>query len=171
MSTGRPIIAIYPGSFDPITNGHLDLVDRGRKVADKLVVAILHNDRKQPLFNVDERMAMVREALGDLDGVEVDHFDGLLVEYARQRGAALILRGIRAVSDYEFELQMALMNRRLAPEVETMFLMPREEYSFLSSRMIKEVMRLGGDISGLVPPTVEERLREKFMSPVMGGDL
>lgn len=171
MSTGRPIIAIYPGSFDPITNGHLDLVDRGRKVADKLVVAILHNDRKQPLFNVDERMAMVREALGDLDGVEVDHFDGLLVDYARQRGAALILRGIRAVSDYEFELQMALMNRRLAPEVETMFLMPREEYSFLSSRMIKEVMRLGGDIGGLVPPTVEERLREKFMSPVMGGDL
>lgn len=156
------VIAIYPGSFDPLTNGHLDLVERGTKIADKLVVAILNNESKHPLFSIHERVEMARAVLRDHADVEVDHFDGLLVDYASKRGASLIIRGIRAVSDYEYELQMALMNRRLRPDVETVFLMPREDHSFLSSRMIKEVMRLGGDVSGLVPPLVHERLRERF---------
>jgi len=160
------VLAIYPGSFDPITNGHLDLVARGSALFDKLIVAILRNDEKQALFSVDDRIEMTREVLGDFSNVEVTAFNGLLVDYAAQCGASVILRGIRAVSDYEYELQMALMNRRLRPEIETVFLMAGEAYSFISSRLVKEVIRLGGNISGLVPPSVEGRLRKRLL----GGD-
>jgi pantetheine-phosphate adenylyltransferase len=156
------VVAIYPGSFDPVTNGHLDLIARGARLADRLIVAILRNESKQPLFSVDERMAMVAEALEGYENVEIDSFDGLLVDYASNRGATAILRGIRAISDYEYELQMALMNRRLRPEIETVFLMAGEAYSFISSRLVKEVIRLGGNISGLVPPGVELRLKQRL---------
>jgi pantetheine-phosphate adenylyltransferase len=155
-------IAIYPGSFDPLTNGHLDLIARGSRLVDRLIVAILSNQAKQPLFTVEERAEMLREVLKPYANVEVGWFDGLLVEYAAQRGAKIILRGIRAISDYEFELQMALMNRRLQPEIETVFLMAGEAYSFISSKMVKEVASLGGDVSGLVPPLVEARLKGRF---------
>ena len=154
-------VAIYPGSFDPITNGHLDLIERGAKLVDKLVVAILRNDTKQPLFTVEERMEMILEVIGGFPNVEVDCFDGWLVDYAARKNATVILRGIRAVSDYEFELQMALMNRRLRPDIETVFLMAGEAYSFISSRLVKEIFGLGGNISGLAPPTVEARLRKR----------
>jgi pantetheine-phosphate adenylyltransferase len=156
------LIAIYPGSFDPLTNGHLDLIARGSRLVDRLVVAILGNQAKQPLFTVEERAEMLAEVLKPYPNVEVGWFDGLLVEYAAQRGAKVILRGIRAISDYEFELQMALMNRRLQPEIETVFLMAGEAYSFISSKMVKEVASLGGNISGLVPPLVERRLKGRF---------
>jgi pantetheine-phosphate adenylyltransferase len=154
-------IAIYPGSFDPITNGHLDLIERGAKLVDKLIVSILRNDSKQPLFTVEERMEMLQEVVGRFPNVELDCFDGLLVDYAARKGATVILRGIRAISDYEFELQMALMNRRLGPNIETIFLMAGEAYSYISSKLVKEVFGLGGNISGLVPPTVEARLRKR----------
>jgi len=154
-------IAIYPGSFDPVTNGHLDLIERGEKMFDLLIVAVLQNAGKKPLFSVAERVEMLREVTKQWSGVEVDIFDGLLVDYARKRGAGVILRGIRAVSDYEYELQMALMNRRLRPEVETVFLMAAEAYSYLSSRLIKEVFKLGGSIQGLVPEWVEQQMRER----------
>ena len=160
-AAGSGHIAIYPGSFDPITNGHLDLIERGSKLVDKLIVSILRNDTKEPLFTVEERMEMLREVIGRFSNVEVDYFDGLLVDYAARRQATVILRGIRAISDYEFELQMALMNRRLGPGIETIFLMAGEEYSYISSRLVKEVFGLGGNISGLVPPTVEARLRKR----------
>ena len=153
-------IAIYPGSFDPVTNGHLDLIERGEKMFDLVIVAVLKNAEKQPLFTVPERVEMLREVTSRWSGVEVDVFDGLLVDYARKRGAGVILRGIRAVSDYEYELQMALMNRRLQPHLETIFLPAGEQFSFVSSRLVKEVARLGGDITGLVPPSVERRLRQ-----------
>ncbi|HTS74969.1 MAG TPA: pantetheine-phosphate adenylyltransferase [Bryobacteraceae bacterium] len=159
---GRNIVAIYPGSFDPITNGHLDLIARGSRLADRLIVAILRNEGKPPLFSVEERIQMLKTVLEPYTNVEVAAFEGLTVAYAAQRGANLILRGIRAVSDYEYELQMALMNRRLQPEIETAFLMAGEAYSFISSRLVKEVAKLGGNISGLVPPLVECRLREQF---------
>lgn len=158
----RPNLAIYPGTFDPITNGHLDLVGRAAGLADRLVVAVLRNDDKQTLFSVAERIEMMREACAAWPNVEVDHFHGLLMDFAARREARLVVRGIRAISDYEYELQMALMNRRLRPDVETVFLMAREEYSFISSRMIKQVVRLGGDVGGLVPPFVEERLRRRL---------
>lgn len=162
----RKIVAVYPGSFDPITNGHLDLIGRGARLCDRLIVAVLGNENKQPLFTVEERMEMLREVVAGYPNVEVDTFDGLLVDYARHKGATAILRGIRAISDYEYELQMALMNRRLCPEVETVFLMAGEAYSFISSRIVKEVIRLGGDIAALVPPSVEVRLRNRVLRGV-----
>ena len=160
------VIAVYPGSFDPITNGHLDLVERGARLCDRLIVAVLGNESKQPLFTVAERMEMLREAVRDYANVEVGSFDGLLVDYARQKGATAIVRGIRAISDYEHELQMALMNRRLCPSVETVFLMSSEAYSFISSRIVKELIRLGGNLTGLVPPSVEVRLRNRVLKGV-----
>ncbi len=166
LLASRPITAIYPGSFDPITNGHLDLVDRAARLADRLIVAVLRNESKQPLFTVSERTDMLREVVRDYPNVEVDSFDGLLVQYAHEKGARVIFRGIRAISDYEYELQMALMNRRLRPEIETVFLMAGEAYSFVSSRMVTEVIRLGGDISGLVPPPVLARLEERVLRGV-----
>lgn len=157
----RPILAIYPGSFDPVTNGHLDLIERGANIFDRLIVAALRNLEKDPLFTVVERVEMLREATRPWPNVEVDIFDGLLVEYARRHQAQVIIRGIRAISDYEYELQMALMNRKLEPGIETVFMMPAEAYSYLSSRLVKEIFRLGGSISDLVPAIVEERLRAK----------
>ena len=156
------VTAIYPGSFDPITNGHLDLVQRGARMFDTLIVAILRNDSKQPLFSVEERMDMLREVVRPYPNVEVDCFDGLLVDFAAARSAIVLLRGIRAISDYEYELQMALMNRRLRPEIETVFMMANEAYSFISSRLVKEVFGLGGNISGLVPPSVEARMHSRM---------
>ena len=164
------VIAIYPGSFDPITSGHLDVIERGSRLFDRLIVAILLNDEKDPLFSVEERMEMLREVLSAFPNVEVDHFEGLLVDYASARGATVLLRGIRAISDYEKELQMALMNRRLRPEIETLFLMAGEAHSFISSRLVKEVIGLGGNIKGLVPPSVEARLLKRF-SAAGGGIL
>jgi len=156
------VIAVYPGSFDPITNGHLDLIERGCRLFDKLIVAILRNETKQPLFSIEERIDMLREVVGGYPNAAVDSFNGLLVDYAAAKGATVLLRGIRAISDYEYELQMALMNRRLKPEIETVFMMAGEAYSFISSRLVKEVFGLGGDIGGLVPPAVEDRLRRRF---------
>lgn len=164
LATKPPcVIAIYPGSFDPITNGHLDLIERSARLVDKLIISILRNENKQPLFSIQERLDMLRDVVGPYPNVEVDSFDGLLVDYAAARSATVILRGIRAISDYEYELQMALMNRRLRPQIETVFLMSGEAYSFISSRLVKEVFRLGGDISGLVPPPVEQRLKNRFL--------
>lgn len=154
--------AIYPGSFDPLTNGHLDLIERGSKIFDELIVGILRNAEKDPLFTLSERLEMLQEMVKGYKNVQVESFEGLLVEYAMQKRAKAVLRGIRAVSDYEYELQMALMNRKLQPQLETVFMMPAEAYSYLSSRLVKEVFRLGGSVRGLVPELVEERLREKF---------
>jgi pantetheine-phosphate adenylyltransferase len=156
------LIAIYPGSFDPITNGHLDLIERGSRLFDRLIVAVLHNEGKQALFSVGERMEMLREVVAPIGNVEVDCFDGLLVNYAARRGARVLLRGIRAISDYEYELQMALMNRRLGDNIETIFLMATETNSFVSSRLVKEVVRLGGDINSFVPLTVAGRLHARM---------
>jgi pantetheine-phosphate adenylyltransferase len=157
------VVALYPGSFDPITNGHLDLIQRGSALFDKLFVAILRNDEKQALFSVDERIEMLTEVVQVFPNVEVGSFDGLLVEYAAHCGASVIIRGIRAVSDYEYELQMALMNRRLRPDIETVFLMASEAHSFLSSKLVKEVIRLGGKVTGLVPPSIEVKLRKRLL--------
>src|SRR5215831_1787397 len=155
-------IALYPGSFDPLTNGHLDILSRARRLADRVIVAILENDAKTPLFSVAERIDTIRKIVGDDPSVPVRSFSGLLVDFARQSGATLIVRGLRAVSDYEYELQMALMNRRLTPDIETVFLMAKEEYSYVSSRLVKEVARLGGDVSGLVPELVRQQLVAKL---------
>jgi pantetheine-phosphate adenylyltransferase len=157
----RDVVAIYPGSFDPVTNGHLDLIERGTKIFGRLVVAVLRNTEKAPLFTLAERVEMMIEATRGFPNVEVDAFDGLLVEYARKLGAHILLRGIRAVSDYEFELQMAMMNRKLEPRLETVFMLPGEAYSYLSSRLVREIAKLGGPVNGLVPPAVEQRLRAK----------
>jgi pantetheine-phosphate adenylyltransferase len=157
------VVAIYPGSFDPITTGHLDLIQRSSALFDKLIVSILRNDEKEPLFSVEERIEMLQEVVQVFPNVEVASFDGLLVSYAAECGASVIVRGIRAVSDYEYELQMALMNRRLGPDIETVFLMAGEAHSFISSRLVKEVIRLGGNIRGLVPPSVEVRLRKRLL--------
>lgn len=154
--------AIYPGSFDPLTNGHLDLIERGSKIFDELIVGILRNSEKDPLFTLAERLDMLNQMVKRFDNVHVDSFEGLLVDYAMRKNAKAVLRGIRAISDYEYELQMALMNRKLQPQLETVFMMPAEAYSYLSSRLVKEVFRLGGSVRGLVPELVEERLREKF---------
>jgi pantetheine-phosphate adenylyltransferase len=155
-------VALYPGSFDPLTNGHLDILARARRLADRIIVAILENDSKTPLFSVPERTAMIREIVGDDPAISIRSFQGLLVDFARTSGATLIVRGLRAVSDYEYELQMALMNRRLSPAIETVFLMAKEEYSYVSSRLVKEVARLGGEVSGLVPEPVRQKLVARF---------
>lgn len=156
-----PVIAIYPGSFDPLTNGHLDLIARGSRIFEQLIVAILKNPDKNPLFSVAERREMLQEATAQFGNVRVDTFEGLLVHYAAQVQAGIILRGIRAVSDYEYELQMALMNRKLAPHIETVFMMPAEAYSYVSSRLVKEIVQLGGSVTGLIPDLVERRLQNK----------
>jgi pantetheine-phosphate adenylyltransferase len=155
------VVAIYPGSFDPITSGHLDVIERGARLCDRLIVAILRNEAKAPLFSVEERIGMLRETTSRLPNVEIDSFGGLLADYALRKDARVILRGIRAISDYEFELQMALMNRRLQPHLETIFLLAGEQFSFISSKLVKEVFSLGGNITGLVPRTVEKRLRAR----------
>jgi len=154
-------VAIYPGSFDPVTNGHLDLIGRGEQMFDHLIVAVLKNVEKEPLFSVPERVDMLKEVTQKWDAVEIDVFEGLLVDYARKRGAGVILRGIRAISDYEYELQMALMNRKLEPRLETVFMLPGESYSYLSAKLVREIAQLGGPLTGLVPPIVEQRLRRK----------
>ena len=159
----RKTVAIYPGSFDPMTNGHLDIIQRGAKLFDEVIVAVLVNSEKAPLFTAEERVEMMRTILKE-NGltVRVDTFGGLLVTYAQKQKAQVIVRGIRAVSDYEYELQMALMNRRLEPRIETVFMMPSEAYSYLSSRLVREVFKLGGSVGGLVPPLVETMLRSKI---------
>ena len=158
------VIAIYPGSFDPLTNGHVDIIQRGSRFFDRIVVAVLINQEKSPLFTVAERVEIARGVFRNWANVEVDTFDGLLVEYARRRDASVIVRGLRAVSDFEYEMQMALMNRRLSPEVETVFMMPAEPYTYVSSRLVKEVVALGGSVHGLVPDSVEALLREKKLA-------
>jgi pantetheine-phosphate adenylyltransferase len=161
----RQSLAVFPGSFDPITNGHLDIVARGLNVFDRVRLAILVNPDKKPLFSIDERAGLIRETYADNPRVEVDTFSGLLVDYAERVGATVIIRGIRAISDFEYEFQMALMNRRLNPSIETVFMMPAESYSYVSSRLVKEVFELGGRVSDLVPPAVERRLCEVYRSP------
>jgi pantetheine-phosphate adenylyltransferase len=158
------VVAIYPGSFDPLTNGHVDIIQRGSDLFTRIIVAILINQEKAPLFTVPERVDIARDVFRAWGNVEVDTFDGLLVDYARKRKAGVIVRGLRAVSDFEFEMQMALMNRRLNPEVETVFMMPAEPYTYVSSRIVKEVVALGGSVHGLVPDSVEERLRQKKLA-------
>ena len=157
-------IAIYPGSFDPLTNGHVDIIQRGSRFFDRIVIAVLINLEKAPLFTVPERVEITREVFRGWANVEVDTFDGLLVDYARRRQATVIVRGLRAISDFEYEMQMALMNRRLNPDVETVFMMPAEPYTYVSSRLVKEVVALGGTVHGLVPDLVERRLREKKLA-------
>ncbi|MGD0008593.1 MAG: pantetheine-phosphate adenylyltransferase [Terriglobia bacterium] len=154
-------LAIYPGSFDPITNGHLDLIERARCIFGRLIVAVLTNPDKLPLFTVMERVEMLQEATWGMPNVSVDTFGGLLVEYAKQKGAGIILRGIRAFTDYEYELQMAIMNRKLEPSLETVFLVPAESYTYVSSRLVREIFQNGGSLKGLVPPLVEDRLHQK----------
>jgi pantetheine-phosphate adenylyltransferase len=154
--------AIYPGSFDPITNGHLDLIQRGLKIFDEIIVAIAVNPVKQPLFTIEERVDLIREVLKDQPRVRIDHFTGLLVDFVRQQNTNVILRGLRAVSDFDYEFQLALMNRRLAPEIETIFLMTSLKWVFLSSTILKEAVSLGGVVEDIVPPVVFQRLRDKF---------
>ena len=154
-------LAVYPGSFDPLTNGHVDIITRGARLFDRIVVAVLVNAEKAPLFSKDERVEIARAVFASQPNVEVDTFDGLLVDYVERRGAQAIVRGLRAISDFEFEFQMALMNRRLNPKIETVFMMPAEQYTYISSRLIKEVFMLGGRVDGLVPDLVQQRLRDK----------
>ncbi len=166
MAPGAPFqysngVAVYPGSFDPPTNGHLDIIARGCRLFDQLIVAVLVNSQKQPLFEIPERLGMIREAIAHLPNVQVDSFEGLLIDYMARRNADVVLRGIRAISDYEMELQMALLNRRMRPQTETVFLMASEENSFISSRIVKEIFRLGGEVTGFVPPIVAKYLRTK----------
>lgn len=155
-------LAIYPGTFDPITNGHLDLVKRGKRIFGEIIIAVAPNPKKQPLFTIEERLRLIRESIAGMEDVTVEAFNDLLVDYVRSRKAIAIIRGLRAVSDFEYELQIALMNRRLDPEIETVFMMPSEEYSFLTSSLVKEVSSFGGSVKGLVPEVVERALREKF---------
>ncbi len=154
-------LAVFPGSFDPLTNGHVDIVLRCAHLFERIVVAVLVNAEKTPLFSAEERVGMIRDVFREYPNIEVDTFDGLLVDYVRRKRASAIVRGLRAVSDFEYEFQMALMNRHLEPTLETVFMMPAEQYTYLSSRLIKEVFRLGGDVRGLVPSVVEERLRRR----------
>ncbi|MBI4169796.1 MAG: pantetheine-phosphate adenylyltransferase [Acidobacteria bacterium] len=160
------VIAVYPGTFDPITNGHLDIISRGVRLFDDIILAILRNPDKEPLFPLEERMEILSSVVARLPNVRVESFDGLLIDYARSRGARVIVRGLRALSDFEYEYQMALMNQRLGPDIDTFFMMPSEAYSYVSSRLVKEVARLGGDVTGLVPPEVEARLKRRLA--VMG---
>ncbi len=153
---------IYPGSFDPLTNGHLDIVLRAARLFDRVIVAVAGNESKSPLFNVKDRLALVRESVADLPNVDVDAFDGLLVDYVIKQEGQAVIRGLRAVSDFEFEFQLALMNRKLNERVETIFMMPKDTYTFLSSRIVKEIARLGGDVEAFVPPRVVRALRKKF---------
>lgn len=155
-------IAVYPGSFDPITYGHLDVIQRAARLFDRVIVAVAENAEKRPLFDMAQRVQLARAATGSLSNVEVDGFMGLLIDYVQQRGAQVILRGLRAVSDFEFEFQLALTNRRINEQVETMFMMPRDTYTFLSSRIVKEICRLGGDVSPFVPPPVREALEARY---------
>src|SRR5262245_47372269 len=156
-----PTLAVFPGSFDPITNGHVDIIERGARLFDRIVVAMLVNAEKAPLFSMEERVEIAKQVFARLPNVEVDTFEGLLVDYVERRKANVIVRGLRAVSDFEYEFQMALMNRRLKSSIETVFMMPAEQYTYISSRLIKEVSALGGRVHGLVPEIVEERLRRK----------
>ena len=158
-------LAVYPGSFDPLTNGHVDIITRGSRLFDRIIVAILVNAEKSPLFTMDERVEIARDVFKSLPNVEVDTFEGLLVDYVARRKAQVIVRGLRAVSDFEYEFQMALMNQRLNSTIETVFMMPAEKYTYTSSRLIKEVFALGGRIEGLVPSQVEQRLRAKVATP------
>ena len=164
MSSPSPRVAIYPGSFDPLTSGHVDIIERGSHIFDSIIVAILANAEKVPLFTENERIAIIKEVFKDNKHVQVETFKGLLVDYAQMKKATVLVRGLRAVSDFEYEFQMALMNRHLAPGLETVFMMPDEKYTFVSSRLIKEVFMLGGEVAGLVPPLVEEKLRAKQKS-------
>jgi pantetheine-phosphate adenylyltransferase len=167
MSTTSPTpsrLAVYPGSFDPLTNGHVDIIERGSHLFDQIVVAVSTNREKLPLFSIDERVAIIRDVFRHRPNVQVESFEGLLVEYAQRKGASVLVKGLRAVSDFEYEYQMALMNRRLSPQLDTVFMMPAEQYTYISSRLIKEVFMLGGEVGGLVPPIVEERLRSKQAS-------
>ena len=159
------LTAVFPGTFDPITNGHLDIISRGRDLFDRIVIAILRNPDKDPLFPLEERADILRSVVGRWSNVEVDSFDGLLVDFARAQGAQVIVRGLRALSDFEYEFQMTLMNQRLEPGIQTVFMMPSEAYSYVSSRLVKEVARLGGDVTGLVPPEVISRLKRRFAAP------
>lgn len=160
----HPRIAVYPGSFDPLTNGHVDIIERGARLFDRIVVAILLNADKHPLFSVKERVAIIQDVFAHTANVEVDTFEGLLVDYARGQKASVIVRGLRAISDFEYEMQMALMNRHLSPDLETVFMMPAEQYTYVSSRLVKEIASLGGSVTGLVPPVVEARLAERRQS-------
>lgn len=162
-------IAIYPGTFDPITYGHIDIAERAVTLFDKVVITIAVNSSKKPLFSIDERKKMIMESVSYLSNIEVDAFEGLLMDYAKTKKAAAVIRGLRAISDFEYELQMALMNRKLAKDVVTVFLMPNVNYTYLNSTIVKEVASFGGDISGLVPPGVERRLREKFPTAINSG--
>lgn len=164
-----PRVAVYPGSFDPMHNGHLDILERVRPHFDGVIVAVLRNEEKKALFSVEERLELVRELVADMPDVRVESFSGLLVDFLRQTGARMIVRGLRAVSDFEYELQMALMNRRLEPHIETMFMMPREDMSYVSSRLVKEVFSLGGNVAGLVPEPALRRLSEKMGRETRGG--
>lgn len=158
----KPKIAVYPGSYDPLTNGHIDIIERGLKIFDKIVVATLHNPQKKGLFTIEERMDILKETFEDHKGIEVDYFEGLLVDYLRKKDIRTVVRGLRAISDFEIEFQMALMNRSIEPDCETIFLVPSVNYSFVSSRLVKEIYQLGGEIKDMIPPVVDRKLKEKF---------
>lgn len=155
-------MAVYPGSYDPLTNGHVDIIQRGLKIFERIVVAVLRNPDKTYLFSLEERCQMLREVFRGSERIEIDHFEGLLVDYVKSRGVSTIVRGLRAISDFEIEFQMALMNRKIEPRIETIFFVPSESYSFLSSKLVKEVYGLGGEVDSLVPPVVDLKLKEKF---------